>query len=272
MYLRLNYTDRRKIFHTNDINSFGEKDIIIYLKKNNDDLTYDIKFNDKRVSKFSSSDVKFYIEATYRHSFIRFDWGYVKNVNKPNDLTLKNFDPDTVKFNVIFVSEKTNRIVASAYGIKPSKYQIETTLEKEKDDKQKSFINFVPEKMDQLWKMRFPENDEKPEFVFCKDTNFKKILNQSQGLQSAIFPEVFRQTIYHYGVLEIKGLKQKWGDKIIRYAEKLSGQILNENFQDSDQIEYDENFLSWVDSAVDAYTIKFNTKQKFRNNFFKEDE
>lgn len=274
MYLRLNYTDRRKIFHTNDINSFSDKDIIILLKKVNEELSYDIKLNESRIKKFSSANSKFYIEASHRHSFIRYDWGNIGSIKKPEDLVLRNFEADTVKFNVLIVSEKTNRIIASTYGIKPNKDALEGSTKEEQNDKQKSFINFVPDKIDQLWKMRFNvESDDKPEFVFCKESNFKKVLNQQLGLQAVIFPEVFRQTIYFYGVQKLKHrVNSNWGNKILNFADNISGQNIDESYENRDQIEDDDRFKSWVDAAVDAYSVKFNTKDKFKNNFNIEDE
>ena len=204
-----------------------------------------------------ADEAKIYVEPYYKYSFMRFDFGTVKNVKRPNDTTLSEIPrEDNIQFRVKIVdeSEKRGRILAHATNLKP----------KSEDEKEKDSIlpiNFVD--LDQeLWKVSF--TDDRPFLeINSKIRDAKEFVKNSPTVHSVILPSALRIVLSRiindetdhdeYGDL--------WQNKWIRFVKN------NLFVKDKIPVKGDEEIEkdNWLDEVVSVFTRKFHLFDRFQN-------
>jgi hypothetical protein len=193
-------------------------------------------------------NARVYIEAYRQTSWMRFDFGTVGNIVKPEECLLSEFgNADGIRFRVKITSdEKPNgKLLAAANGIRPR----EPAIEKE------NRISLLPvrsENIDSIWKIIYSEDG--PELLISRVAGDKEAIALSPAFRSLVFSAVLREILMYilhgertFDPDDIEDWRVQW----LQFARSLGG-IDDEIPPEDDEIEIGE----WVDDAVSSFSRK----------------
>ena len=180
----LNYTGRRKIKHS-------EVEIEL-VEQTSRPPRFVANFNLDNNHVPATADL--YVEAYYKNTSQRFDFGTVSQPIPPSDTTLDHIDlsgPTLFRVKVVDNSDEAGKLIASVEKLTPKDDDLE--------EQKASLMIFksIPEMGNLTWKIAFNE-DHKP--VLCINNKIPEAKNQllhNPVFQSLILPAAFREVLMY---------------------------------------------------------------------------
>lgn len=248
MIRRYNYTSRKKI---------KRERIQICFKKDSLGRYFDADLNLTGIDLPENSKV--YVESYFKTNYMRFEYGKVGKVEKPNNTYLSNFvGMDTVFFRVKVVDEDTatGRILALVSGIK---LQDEEPQERNK----LSLLHVVFQDLGQeLYNLGF-DTDSFPILIVNSNLKNPRVLIRSDTLITTIYPAVVKEIAYEIAMDdEDYNLDDDcWQGYWLRYFNSiLKLNSPKPNHDDSSDLKRD-----WIEEVVKTFCYR----NKIRNRFNK---
>ena len=262
MIRKFNYTGRKKI---------GKDRVLITLSENNGVKRFDVKLdlNDLNLPK----DAKIYIDAYFKMSSKRYDFGKVGKVEPPVNSDLHNiYIDDTVYFRIKIVDESKNigLILADCDNIIP------VDVDEEETEKQSILPVRKADLGDMIWELEFSGNS--PILKVNKDIpNIKSIVKNDKGFISLVYPAIIREILHH--ILIIEEYSDPWEDDDDRFCQwlqfsyKFTNTIppnINKDNQEDEIDNYDE-INEWINEVVRLFAKKNNMKSKYTETIYSEE-
>lgn len=206
------------------------------------------------------TDASVYIEAYYRDSFMRFDFGAVGAIKVPDNRLLDELPTqDVVHFRVKVVdrTSKHGLILAVADGLTATTSGRSPLLP----------VNFTP--LGNIpWQLNF-END-KPTLEVNNEglgDSIREIVRTDEQFFALVLPAVLRQILTHIVLLKDDvdlDSQDDWETNWIRFAQNLPGMV---EWPSAPHDREDERRkrLRWVDDAVESFCNFHKAASKFRN-------
>ena len=237
MSRRINHTGRRKIKHS-------EIEIRL-LEKDSGPPAFEVDFRLDR--KDLPPDADLYVEAYYRNTLQRFEFGTVAAPLPPAVTTLDQIDqsgPVLFRVKVVDNSHHIGRLIAAADRLVPKD---------ESDEEQRAslmIIKSVPEMGGLPWKLSF--NDlRKP--VLCINNAIPDGINQlihNPFFSSLVLPSAFREVLmYILWNQEDEQDEGSWQEQWIDFANRMAPEECPAD-PDPDVLQ------QWIDDAVRAFSEK----------------
>lgn len=235
MQRTFNYTGRKKIDKGEALFSFSGPE---------KSLSFDVEF---RINEEGfPADAKLYVEAYYKETRQRYDFGYISRIAPPKDRSLSEIDlSGSTLFRVLVVDESGTRglLLASGDGFRADKDINE--------DKDKSSLLAVTKKpLGQLtWRVDFNSGNAMPELYL--NENIPNVIDKMKAdpyFQSLILPAALREVLAYYlwNGYEDSEFAEKW----MQFAELFGG----DKPESDDPLE----LMNWVDDIVSEFSTKFN--------------
>ena len=145
-------------------------------------------------------EAKVYVEAFYKRTSMRFDFGTVGALTQPADRTLTDLERgDVVFFNVKIVDESGEHglLLASGEGISASNSDSETL------GKQPILpVNHTDELGDLVWRLRIEESSGPVLEVNSRIDGIREAVRSDRTFFALVFPAVLREVLTHIVVRE----------------------------------------------------------------------
>lgn len=240
---RLNYTGRKKIFR---------HDISITVFDNNGILSFDadIKTDHYRLPE----NAEIYVEAYRQAVWMRFPYGTIKNLKKPENRRLFEFDSlDGILFRVKITQSDGmhGKLFALADRIRPRKPE-------EGDAKKPDGILPVKsQEMDCLWRIDF--SDDRPVLLISKQAGSKDAICRSKEFISLVYPAAFREILCRLLIdpPDDSDDMDNWRCQWKEFIKILPG--IDDLPDHSEENQHEE----WLDEAVDAFSRAQNVLNIF---------
>jgi hypothetical protein len=205
-----------------------------------------------------------YIEAAFKTTFMRFEWGAVAQLTPPDDRRLSRLkQPALAHFRVKVVESTTRgfgRLLAVADHIAP-----EGTRGGEKHRVSLFRVNLPPTGLaDEVWKLGF-DLDGPILDLSSQIPGIKDIVRQ-EAFMALVFPSVVRQVfarIFDDGYDDPNLDVSSWQSRWLRYGYQLVGES-HPQLQDS---EPNEDHDKWIDSVVTAWCRRQKVVSNFKRCF-----
>ena len=247
MLRTFNYTGRHKILQS-EVN-------FEILEQKGQPPSFDVIFNINQRN--MPPHAKLYIEARYKETRQRFDFGTLGHIFPPANRKLDMLDlTGTTSFCVLIVDEssKQGSILASGKGFK-----YDTG-----DDEGKSSLLTVKElPLDGLsWKLDF-ENSDNPELIVNKHIpNALDKMRSDPVFQALILPAAMNQILSRY-LFSDHDMESEGFSKWVEFTQ---------NFTDTTPYEMDEpEKMKWLDDVIEQFAERFEFSTRLIN-FYKDEE
>ena len=235
MQRTLNYTGRKKIDQADALFSFfGPEDSPSF------NVEFRINEND------FPQDSSLYVEAYYKETRQRYDFGKVSKIIPPEDRLLSEIDlSGPTLFRVLVVDESDSHGLLLASG---NSFRADKDDDDEKD--RSSILTVVKKPMGQLtWRVEF-ETGGVPEL--CLNTSIPNAIDKMKSdphFQALVLPAALRQVLIYFlwnEVDEDNDVAKKWMDFAHYFGEEKP------------DTEDPLTLIGWVDDVVSAFSLKFN--------------
>ena len=238
----INYTNRRRI---------RREDARISIREEKDGALFDASLH---LADYNlSSDARVFVEVYRQTQYMRFDFGLVGALHKPDDRVLRDFDsPEGLLFRVkvVTVADPHGLLLAEADQIRPRRSTDE-------DANRIPLLPVVPnENMgDEIWRLEF--DDQQTLLMVNSMLGGWRALARDPAFFSLVYPSVFRAVLsrilyvdeYH----EIED-EDNWRSRWLRFATNLRGVDRPPGLQEKD------SFDTWIDGAVSAFCRDHNIR------------
>jgi len=190
----------------------------------------------------SNADV--YVEAYYKNTSQRFNFGTVAAPIEPESLLLDKLDlsgPTLFRVKVVDNAEQVGRLVASAEGISPKS---------EDEDENESLMTFksLPGLGDLTWKMSF-EADKPTLCLNNKIPEAKSLLLSNPLFYGLILPAAFREVLFKLYIDDALEDEEGWQGNWVAFANKVAPEEL------SDPVD-PEVVSNWINDVVQEFSNK----------------
>ena len=245
MQTTLNYTNRKRIEKKGVLFSFTEDQAEI--------PEFNVLFNMDMNT--YPPDASVYVEAYYKETRQRFDFGKASNLTPPEDRRLTELDlSGSIQFRVLIVDDSGKNGLLLASGTKFNA--------KSDDDNDKSSILSVKSvPLGQIpWKMQM-ENGEPPILLLNNSIpNSIDKMRNDQVFQSLILPAAFREilTFFLWNEDNHSDQAKKWSAFTNDFAEPKP------TTQDPSEL------LAWVDDVVSEFAKRFDLSDRLANTLREE--
>jgi hypothetical protein len=250
MQRTFNYTARRKIERKEAIFSFSSE------HDSNAEFSVDFRFDD--IEQYTESS-RLYVEAYYKETRQRFDFGSVSKITPPDSLALTELDlSGGILFDILIVDESSKHGLLLAGGTRFS------ANDDNKDESNKSSIfDVFVRPLDQLpWKIDI-EYDQKPQLIL--NSNIPNALGKMRTdplFQGLVLPAALKQVLTYY----LWNSEDEEGDEIYQ---KWLGLALFYNDEKPESTDPGE-LIAWVDKVVEAFSKRFDLVDKMANGLREE--
>jgi hypothetical protein len=185
-----------------------------------------------------------FVEAYYRYSYARFDYGTVEHVREPADRRLTEFEStERVQFRLKIVAPDGNgRILALLDGVSA------TVAEEEKEEHHQPIlpVNFRGDMAEVVWRLAFDESGPSLE-VNANIDGIREFVRTDRVFFALVFPTVVGEVIDYIARDPID-----FGDDSGWWADWL--RFINETMRIPAPIEHDEMLLDeWRQDVVTAF-------------------
>jgi hypothetical protein len=244
MIRKFNYTERRRI---------PKADAVIRLVAGGADTAFDADLS--LVGLGLPSDAHVYVEAYFKGTVMRFDYGSIGVIEPPTDRRLLRFpQPDLAYFRVKVVAESDRRglLLASCDRLMP-------LVAKEGRSNRQTIFRVQTMRMDsEIWRLRF--DDEGPVLELNDDFgSIKETARSDAGFAALVYPSLVRQVLNHV-LLEEKhddpDTEDDWRALWLRFGKGL---VKERPPQHDDE----ESVKEWIDKVV----ARFSHRNKFLINY-----
>jgi len=236
MQRTFNYTDRSRIGRNQARFSFCDSD----LASSSFDVVFDID------ARQYPANARLYIEAYYKETRQRFDFGTVANITPPKNRTLDQIDMSgPTLFRVLLVDEvgKHGKLLAKGEQFRAD--------ENEDDNNKSSILPVKKYDLGQLpWKVHF-ESDCAPELCVNKRIeNGIERLRTDPVFQSLVLPAALREILVHY----LWDDTEPDGDESCQRWMAFSSMFAEERPNTEDPSE----LFAWVEEVVAGFSERFH--------------
>lgn len=248
MIRKFNYTNRKKI---------NRESVGIILNHDKKEKYFEAQLN---LSNGNFPDhAKVYIEAYYKTSYMRFNYGSISNICAPPSTKLNDFvNTDLIYFRIKIVDETkiTGRILGLVSGIEPKNL--------ESDQKNRMAIlkvNYDADLGQRLYNLEFDEIEDFP----ILEIN-RKLENGSELVKSDIFLSTIYPSVIKDVATEIVNDQDSWqedDDCWQGYWIKFFKMTLEINSLRPNYNEEEETKREWVDEVVNAFCYKYKVRSHF---------
>ncbi len=246
---KYNYTGRKRINRTDII-------LAVPVEKNSKNIFFEFDINESMIGIYNP-DSNLVVEAYYRSSYMRFEYGKIGDIKPPPQRYLTAFkDPELIKFRVKVLSQN-GMIEGLADRIKPDSEDDETH--------QESILNVANRDLNcAIWRMEFSDDDTNP--LLLIDIGIDKThLNHNIELKTSIIPHAFQQILTEIIFFSsddfdftTDNLDNDWRSRWWLYCEDLDRKLTSEELDEMDEVEKKD----WIDETVACFSRKMNYKNE----------
>jgi hypothetical protein len=233
MLRKLNFTERARIPRAN---------VHVTLRRDTDGtLVFDPRLSFDGIGVAPSTRV--FIEAYYRTSFMRFDYGSVGHFAPPDDRRLTDLDNTSlVRFRVKLVDNDGNehRVVAVADDIIVSEQKPETSGRMPLLP-----VSFTDTLDQQAWRIAFEPNGPVLELNYRID-DIQDVAKADAAFLALVYPAAVRQVLTQILLVDGHDANEEgdeWWNFWLRWATQFAGSLPD----DADAASF------WIDEVVDAF-------------------
>jgi hypothetical protein len=250
MQRTFNYTSRVRIERKEAIFSFPSEESEI--------PKFNVEFRFDDVEKYPKN-AQLYVEAYYKETRQRFDFGRISKITPPDSLLLNELDlSGGILFDILIVDESSKHGLLLAGGTKFS------ATDDSKDDANKSSIFDVFVKpLDQLpWKIDI-ENNQKPRLIL--NSSIPNALGKMRSdplFQALVLPAALKQVLTYY----LWNSEDEEGDEIYQKWLALALFYNDEKPESEDP----EEQIRWVDKVIEAFSKHFDLSDRLANGLLEE--
>ncbi|MFQ3246618.1 MAG: hypothetical protein ACI9SP_003271 [Arenicella sp.] len=234
MQRTFNYTGRKRIEQTEALFSFsGPEDLPSF--------NVEFKINEHDFPLESS----LYVEAYYKETRQRYDFGKISKIVPPADRSLTKVDlSGSTLFRVLIVDESESQGLLLASG---SSFRADGDSNEEKD--RSSILTVVKKPMGQLtWRVDF-DTGGPPEL--CLNTNIPNVIDKMRTdphFQALVLPAALRQVLMYF----------LWNEDDLDNEAVGKWMVFAEYFGEEKPESTDPSTLmDWVDNVVSEFSMKF---------------
>ncbi|HIC46463.1 MAG TPA: hypothetical protein EYM37_00715 [Methylophaga aminisulfidivorans] len=249
MLRTFNYTGRHKILQ-------NEVSFEVLEEKGQSSPCFNVNFeiNQRDMPK----DAKLYVEAWYKETRQRFDFGTLGHIIPPTDRQLNQLDlTGTANFRVLVVDESSEHalILASGEG-----FRFDFN-----DEEKSSLLSVRALPLDNLcWKLDFDDLD-KPELII--NNNIPNALEKMRSdpiFQALILPSAMSQILSKYLFSEDVDIDSDGFNKWLGFSQ---------NFTDSSPIEMDiQEREKWLDDVIEQFAKRFEFSKRLIDAYTDEEQ
>jgi len=248
---KYNFTGRKRI---------NKEDFMlsIHSVKDSNNTYFEFEINESFTGQFNPKS-NLVLEAYYRSSFMRFDYGNIDKIKPAKDTYLTAFtDPEFIQFRVKIISD-FGMIEALADQVKPD------------SDKEKSYSQGILAVANRdleglIWKMEFDEDDDNNNPVLQIDTEIDKSrLNHNIQLKTTILPRAFHAILseilfFSKGDFDFTtdDKDSNWRSRWWLFCEQLDRNLNSDEVSDMT----DEEKKEWIDITVACFSRHMGFKEK----------
>jgi hypothetical protein len=247
---KFNYTNRQRIDRSEYILSITHG-----IDQNNS--YFDFEINKSMADSFNPES-KLVIEAYYRTTYMRFEYGTIGTIKVPPQRYLTAFsDPNLVRFRVKVINQN-GMIEGLANLVKPDS-------DDDKNEKHKeSILDVANRNLDgAIWEMEF-DDDLNPIILIDSDLD-KLLLNYDVELKASIVPHAFQQILTEIIFFSEEGfdfsteeLDHDWRSRWCLFCESLNRKLSFEEISAMD----DEDKQKWINETVRCFSRRMGYKEK----------
>ena len=193
-----------------------------------------------------------YVEAYYKSSSQRFDFGTVGNLQVPSSTTLDQIDLGgqiLFRVKVVDSTSKIGRLLAAAEKIAPKS---------ESDDESRAYLVKVlaSDIGDEIWKMEM-STDMRPRLILNnKIPNVINEIRTNPMFQCLILPAVIRDVLTYLFWDEDGHIDEEtWQGQFVAYCQSLAGADVPD---EKDPLE----LRSWTEDVVAGFSANFKLRQR----------
>lgn len=253
MIRKLNYTGRKKIEHAN---------VQILINETSGKKSFDLKLD---LSRFPlPPQAKIYVEPYYKTSFMRFDFGTVEELIKPQTTQLNEIlNSNNVLFDIKVVDEsgRHGRLLAIAKQVRPIELSNDTV-----NRKSILWVEYNKELGQQLWKVSFLSD--MPTLEVNRNIEMTSELIKSDPIFFAlVYPSVVRQIVNK--IILDKTNNDLDSDEWQSLWLIFIREVLNIDLPNLEEDYNDEKMVYWVDEVVSAFCMKNRTLDRYNNQLAK---
>lgn len=248
MQRKFNYTGRKKI---------ARYRIPVSCKTHESGhYTFDISVNLERMK--LPEDAKIFVEAYYRTSYMRFDWGTVGAIKPPENNLIDGIEEGIIPFFRVKVVED-GIIRAAADRISPSL----------PEDEEKEKTSLLPVEYRDLgntvWKL---ELDEEPVLLLNNTIDgIREAARSDPMFLSLVYPEIVRRILYEAVIKRgFTDDEDDWENRWVNFAEGLGVSEPPEGIDEAATNDKEQ----WIDDAVSAFSREIKAKDKFTKSLMGE--
>lgn len=247
----LNFTGRMRILR--------EEALITLQTEPSGAVAFDAKLDLGRLA--LPGDAKVYIEAAFKTTFMRFEWGTVTQPAPAEDRRLTLLEqPRLTHFRVKVVQSAATglgRLLAVADRIAPEGLQ-----DGEKRNVSLFRVNYT--KLDhEIWQLGF--DDAGPVLELQNMTGIKEIVRQ-EAFMALVFPELIRQVfkqIFADGIDDVTADPLSWQARWLKFGEQQARKRLPSLGND----EPDAIHEDWIDDVLKNFGKRLKLVAKFKKRF-----
>ena len=247
---KFNYTNRQRIDRSEYILSITHG-----TDQNNS--YFDFEINKSMADSFNPES-KLVIEAYYRTTYMRFEYGTIGTIKVPPQRYLTAFsDPNLIRFRVKVINQN-GMIEGLANLVKPDS-------DDDKNEKHKeSILDVANQNLDgAIWEMEF--NDDLNPIILIDSDLDKLLLNYDVELKASIVPHAFQQILTEIIFFSsddfdftTDNLDNDWRSRWWLYCEDLDRKLTSEELDEMDEVEKKD----WIDETVACFSRKMNYKNE----------
>lgn len=248
MKRQFNYTGRRRIFQT---------DVAVRVTRTpQQERTFEASFD---LAEYGfPPEAHVYIEAYYKRTYMRFDFGTVGAIQEPNDRTLGDIESgDQVFFNLLVVDEagEHGKILAAADGLTAMDAAVT-----ESGRRPILPVNHSDELGDLIWRVRFDDIQGPILEVNNQVPGIREIVRTNRTFFSLVYPSVLREVLDRILLVDEEDVDDtdanSWQGRWLSYVRGfyLSSPPPRQALEQREE---------WIEEAVGAFASRFVVRSKY---------
>jgi len=201
-------------------------------------------------------EARVFFEAYRQTTWMRFDFGRVGAIQRPDDRRLIEFDsPEGILFRVkVTAPGDRHTLLAEADRIPLVKTE-------EQETPRTPLLPVKPQKLgDEIYRLDFSSPENRPLLLINSDAGEYSLIARAPAFMSLVYPAVFREVLTRVLVIDQHDdydNPEDWRSQWVRFA------MLSPGLGEIPKPDETEDRLDWIENAVSAFAKRIQVRSKF---------
>jgi hypothetical protein len=202
------------------------------------------------------AEARVFVESYRQTTWMRFDFGRIGAIQRPNDCRLTEFDsPEGILFRVKVVAPaEKHTLLAEADRIPLAKIEEEETP-------RAPLLPVKPQRLgDEIYRLDFSSPTNRPLLLINSDAGDYSLIAKSPAFMALVYPAVFREVLLRILIVDKHDDyddADDWRSQWIRFAILLPG------LGELPKADETEDRFDWMEKAVTSFARRIQVRAKF---------